>query len=1037
LKPLQELCIPRESVFDETQRDDTLDLTNLIDGKIDIDRFITETYVTEGMSQLLDSAFKRFKRRGSSGIIKLSQAMGGGKTHSMMIAGLLAEHPELRKKFLEGKYDDDQLGKVKVVAFTGRESDAPYGIWGAIAEQLGKKDSFKEYYSPLKAPGQSAWINLLKGEPLLILLDELPPYLDYARAISIGNSDLSDITKTALSNLFTAINKEELSNVCLVISDLRAAYEKGGELLQSSFKDLEDEVSRSSINIEPVSSVSDEVYSVLKKRLFAELPPDEEIVKVAEAYKQAVQEAKQIGYTNKSPEDIFIGIRDSYPFHPSMKDLYARFRENPGFQQTRGLIRVMRHIVYQLYEGNDSKANYKYLIGVHDFDLNDSEMYSKVKDIKPSLDNAITHDVASNGKAVAESIDAEQGTTITQDLAKLILVSSLADIPNALLGLSLPELLGYICEPGRDITQAKERLEDFRTKAWYLFVDQDGKLHFRQVKNINAEINSLKDSYDNESAKKQIREFLGQKFEPEIKDCYQKVMVFPGIDEIEPTIDKVVLVITQPYPQEGGLHPDLKQLFQETPYKNRLLFLTGQRNTMQNLLDKAKEFRAINTIVNRMEYEDKVPQNDPQLQQAYDKQEKARIALLSSAKETFVTLYYPVKENVLNSADFLMEFTSNDFNGEDQIRKVLKECKKLEVEVQGDIFRRKCEERLFTRKEMRWNEIKERAAINTAWQWHIPSALDELKEQMLKKGIWRESGGYIEKGPFPKEKTSVIVQEISRDEETGEATLKIIPQYGDKIYYEIDAPATTGSQEVTNLNSFRTKELRLTFLCVDSSGEHETGEAVEWKNKITLKYDFYTNNEGKTMMKLLSAPQVTIRYTTDGSNPVESGALYEEDFEIPEGTHFVLAVGISEKHGIQSDPLQVRAPDKRKPDGLKINKEQPLELSKKHQTNDSKQTYEMLNTLKNEEATISDVSVIINKGERWIDLNTDDSTYFDAAVIENQIDNLRDILGEEEDNTSVILEFAKVYFATGQKFLNWVHENEYDLHKFTEREVNQ
>ena len=259
MKSLFELCKPRDSVFDETKRDDTLDLTNFVDGRIDIERFIEETYVTQGMEQLIESAFKRFRRKGSSGIIKLSQAMGGGKTHSMIILGLIASRPELRKTILDGRFDDEQLGKIRVVAFTGRESDVPYGIWGAIADQLGKKEVFNAYYRPPQAPGQTAWINLLKGEPLLILLDELPPYLDYARAITIGNSDLSSITTTALSNLFTAINKEELSNVCLVISDLRAAYEKGGELLQRSFRELESEINRSSINIEPVSSVSDEV----------------------------------------------------------------------------------------------------------------------------------------------------------------------------------------------------------------------------------------------------------------------------------------------------------------------------------------------------------------------------------------------------------------------------------------------------------------------------------------------------------------------------------------------------------------------------------------------------------------------------------------------------------------------------------------------------------------------------------------------------------------------------------------------------------
>jgi len=1018
LKPLFELCTPRNSVFDETQRDDTLDLTNLIDRRIDIERFINETYVTQGMAQLIDAAFKRYKRRSSTGIIKLSQAMGGGKTHSMIIAGLLAEHPQLRKKFVDGQYADEQLGKVKVVAFTGRESDVPYGIWGAIAEQLGKKDLFKDYYSPLAAPGQSAWINLLKGEPLLILLDEL-----------------SAITCTALSNLFTAINKEELSNVCLVISDLRAAYERGGELLQRSFRELEKEVSRSSINIEPVSSVTDEVYSVLKKRLFVKLPAEEDIVKVANSYKQSVKEAKQMGYTNKSPDEIFVGIKESYPFHPSIKDLYARFRENAGFQQTRGLIRLMRHVVYQLYSGSEPVAKSKHLIGVHDFDLNDTEMYSKVKEIKPSLDNAITHDIAANGRAIAESIDKEHNTTITQDLAKLILVSSLADIPNALLGLSPQELVGYICEPGRDISQTKDRLEDFRTKAWYLYVDKDGKLHYRQVKNINAEINSLKDSYDNESAKKQIREFLGAKFAPTIKDCYQKVLIFPGIDEIDPSQDNILLVITQPYPQEGGLDPDLLKLFEETPYKNRIAFLTGQRNTMQNLLDKAKEFRAISTIIERMD-EDKVPQGDPQYRQAVGILDKASIALLSSAKETFVTLYYPVKDSNLSSADFLMEFTSNDFKGEDQVRKILKERRKLETEVTGELFQKKCEERLFTRKEMQWREIKERAASNTAWQWHLTSALDDLKTELLRKNIWRENGGYIEKGPFPKAQTTVFVQEIYRDEETGETTLKLVPRFGDKVHYEINAPATSGSSEVSSFNSFKTKELRLTFLCVDSSGEHETGSPVEWKNTITIQYSFYTNQHGRRMMKMISAPPVDIRYTTDGSSPAENGALYEEDFEVPEGTHFVVAEALSEKYDVKSEAYQIRIPTGPLPGGtgvgvaeVNVIKDQPLTIVKQYSTSDTKQTYEFLANLKKHNIQMAKISTVIDNSGRWIEVNTDGQTWFEPSAFERQIEGLRNII-TGEDNTRITISLGSLSFPSGQKFLDWVADNQYDLLKF-------
>ena len=56
--------------------------------------------------------------------------------------------------------------------------------------------------------------------------------------------------------------QEELSNVCLVISDLKATYESGSELLQSTFKELEDEITRFALNLEPVASASDEVYHI-------------------------------------------------------------------------------------------------------------------------------------------------------------------------------------------------------------------------------------------------------------------------------------------------------------------------------------------------------------------------------------------------------------------------------------------------------------------------------------------------------------------------------------------------------------------------------------------------------------------------------------------------------------------------------------------------------------------------------------------------------------------------------------------------------
>jgi len=140
MESLQHLCEVRDEVFDPSRRDTVLDLTDLIEDRINARRFFKTNYVTNGMETLLREAFDRFSRQSQQGTFLLNQAMGGGKTHNMIALGLLAKHPEFRDEVLEG-YHDPNLGRVRIAAFTGRESDAPLGIWGSIAEQIGKSNS--------------------------------------------------------------------------------------------------------------------------------------------------------------------------------------------------------------------------------------------------------------------------------------------------------------------------------------------------------------------------------------------------------------------------------------------------------------------------------------------------------------------------------------------------------------------------------------------------------------------------------------------------------------------------------------------------------------------------------------------------------------------------------------------------------------------------------------------------------------------------------------------------------------------------------
>lgn len=635
MKQLINLCTPRNFEQDS----DVLDIIDLIQDRINPDLFFETNYKTQGMSVLFKTAFERFKGKSQQKLIKLTQSMGGGKTHNMISLGLIAKYPKYRKQIIGDNYKDDDLGKVEVLAFSGRESNIPTGLWGEIARQLNKEVEFKSLWeSGLRAPGPSEWINMLKGSPKLILLDELPPYLENAKTITIGSGDLSIVTTTALANLFNALNRPELDNVLIVISDLKATYQSGTRLLQSSFSNLEGEVSRFALDIQPVGSSSDEIYDILRSKLFAKLPNKNEINSVAIAYKVKIEEAKNLGFTNYNPDKIFTGIKESYPFHPSIRELYERFRENQNFQQTRDLIRLMRKIVISMWK--TGLAEKRFLINTFDIDLNEPSMNTFITQIKPSLGNAISKDIANEGRATAEVIDIQYKIEFISQVAKLLLVASLADVPNALLGLAQHELVGYLVEPDKDITNYRNAFEEFLGQAWYVHSDKDGRLHFQNVRNLIAELNSLVDGYNDDNAKIEIRAFLQDKFKPIINDCYQKVLIFPAIDEINLVEDKIHLVLFEPNITGAGLKPELSRLYEDAQYKNRVMFLTGDRNTMDNLLRKAKEFKAIQRIIKNMR-DERVPENNTQFEMAVDREIKIGQQFLSSARETFVKLYYP------------------------------------------------------------------------------------------------------------------------------------------------------------------------------------------------------------------------------------------------------------------------------------------------------------------------------------------------------------------------------------------------------------
>ncbi len=125
------------------------------------------------------------------------------------------------------------------------------------------------------------------------------------------------------------------------------------------------------MSLEPVRMNSDELYYILRKRIFEKLPAEARSLR----WPRPTPKPSETPDRWTSPTNCRSSLPPaSRPLTPSTRpsaDLYARFRENPGFQQTRGLIRIMRIVTSRLW--NSGEAEKRYLISAQDLDFNDRE----------------------------------------------------------------------------------------------------------------------------------------------------------------------------------------------------------------------------------------------------------------------------------------------------------------------------------------------------------------------------------------------------------------------------------------------------------------------------------------------------------------------------------------------------------------------------------------------------------------------------------------------------------------------------------------
>jgi len=1006
MKTVRDACTLQSNALSIKLSDQIEQLDELINEEGDGTQFFGRTAITQGMQDLITEGIARLAGVSNQAVFHLKQAMGGGKTHVLVGFGLLAKHPDLRKTYCGSTVYAQSFGSAKTAAFNGRNNPAHF-FWGEIANQLGKGEQFAQFWtSGPKAPDEKDWLRLFEGgDPILILLDEMPPYFHYLGTQNVGNGTVADIATRAFANLLTAAGKK--SNVCVVVSDLAASYDTGTKLIHRALEDARAELGRQERTITPVDLATNEIYDILRKRLFTSLPDKAEIGDLAANYGRKLEEASKSKVANRGAEAIADEIAATYPFHPRLKNVIALFKENEQFKQTRGLIELVSRLLRSVW---DRKDNDVFLIGPQHFDLSIPEVRDKLTEISGMRD-VIAKDLwDSNSSAHAQIIDLTTGKESSAQVGALLLTASLSTAVNAVKGLTREEMVECLVSPLREASEFLAAFEELEKSAWFVHHTPEGRYYFDRQENLTKLLQSLAHDAPENQVDDLIRHRLKDMFKATRKSSYEDVLPLPRLNDVADRVRRGrVLLIVSP---DSKIPPEeVQKFFDGLSQKNNLCVLTGDKSAMGSVEKAARQLYAAQKADGR------IPRGHPQRDDLERKQQTYEQDFNSTVLNLFDKVLFPIQlagrpARLVSKALDGTRDTSRPFDGEAQIEKTLvSNPLKLYLDVDHDFdpIRDKAQDLLWpeNQDEARWSDVSDRYAEQPGMPWLPPRGLDTLKAIACNRGLWEELGnGYVTKKPR-KKRTSVQVTEDSPPNDDGIVRLKINPQNAGpapRIHYAEDVPVTESSKTFAD-STLSTDALRVNFLVIDPSGQYETGDVVTWANKLVLR-NLLTANSGNRMVELRVAPQGQIRYTLDGSEPRE-GILYEGPVEIGDGE--VLVRSFAEADGLETHAdFKFAAVGKK---GVPIDATKPGRLvSARGRKLDSRgKTFDGLRQAVEKSIQFEGVALTVGQGSQSASFMSGDIV-IDAAFIESI---LKTILEKFDPTTAVTMTFRKAHFSSG------------------------
>ena len=498
--------------------------------------------------------------------------------------------------------------------------------------------------------------------------------------------------------------------------------------------------------------------------------------------------------------------------------------------------------------------------------------------------------------------------------------------------------------------------------------------------------------------------------QPNSRNVYQEVQILPRMDELKLSGPRVLIVIKP----DGKVPPsELTNFFEFQQEKNNLLVLTGQDSIMADAVeDRLRELYAIEQIEKRLKA------GDTLFEEARDRLEEAEGRFTKALSAAYNTILFPGIDE-LDGSERLLKVTidnglkvgEGDQSAEVQIENMMADPRanyKLAADLKDDFgqYFAMAESELWpsgaNNRRTPWKDVVNRAKCNPGWPW-MPgiAGMDTLKAEALKQGRWRlGEDGYIEKGPFPKEKTSVNVSLLGTNPDTCESLISLTPRNAGEspvIHYSTAATVSNADPHVDDLENFATTEGTLYFLVVDPTGKYENGTPTRWVADLKVRHQIEPFAD-KRKVTLQCTPKADMLYTLDGSNP-KDGQPYTAPFEVGSEAARLLVYAKSGEATKTADFQIPHSSDKTvqiddtKPARLNSGKRVPLDTTDK--------VFTVINRFKDQDNTrFKGVRIEIGEGENTVGIRFGERQ-ITAAMIEATVNSMRDVLNEADANVSI------------------------------------